>query len=413
MPERWIPTTEEELRTAVQDGRLQEDHRTDFKELLKEGKSANRELAKDIASFANDGGVLIFGVADEATDASDDRLRPLQVDGLRERIDQVARSALQPPLSVRVRVIPSSQSDDLGYLLVEIPASPEAPHQVEGRYFGRSDSTSRILSDAEVRAVMDLRTRSRGAIDQLLNWEIERDPMPVAERSHGHLYVVAQPRYANEDQLLVALEASGRRASTILDERVRHGPPFARLNSGWSPDLNAGTGPVIRRARGWAMHSHHVAQDRTVTATNAFYEYSLLDFEIDEDGTLHLVCGHATAPNPHNSDESVIILSVIAGLTARVLLTAAELAALMGYSGPWDCGVAVDGLRGGVESSLMRDPIGVPRSALYSESYYRQTASTQTWTLEEGVAPVVHQLLGRLARGLNVADRGWIPQEVG
>jgi predicted HTH transcriptional regulator len=60
----------------------------------------------------------------------------------------VARSIPDPPLNVITEVIETAPGT--GYLIVHIPASPAAPHMVEGRYFGRGDKTKHRLSDAEV-----------------------------------------------------------------------------------------------------------------------------------------------------------------------------------------------------------------------------------------------------------------------
>lgn len=63
------------------------------------GKGANKELAKDLAQFAIDGGVLVIGVDDN--DKSPPKLIPVDLDGRKERVDQAARSIPDPPMHVR------------------------------------------------------------------------------------------------------------------------------------------------------------------------------------------------------------------------------------------------------------------------------------------------------------------------
>ncbi len=137
----WLPTSEDQLRDALDQGILTERHTLDFKRELPSGRGENKELARDLAQFAVDGGVLIIGVDDNA------HLTPVDFRGLRERIDQVARDLIDEPLHVRIETIPGADPRE-GYLLVTVPPSPTAPHQVDGRYYGRGDTTKHVLPDA-------------------------------------------------------------------------------------------------------------------------------------------------------------------------------------------------------------------------------------------------------------------------
>jgi Putative DNA-binding domain len=141
----WLPDTEDRLREMLDHGLLSERHTVDFKEQLDSGKGANKEHARDLAQFGPDGGVLIVGVND------DGQLTPIQLAGQRERIDQIARTIPDPPMHVRIEEIPAAGQPAKGYLLVVVAPSPDAPHQVDGRYYGRGDTTKHVLSDAESR----------------------------------------------------------------------------------------------------------------------------------------------------------------------------------------------------------------------------------------------------------------------
>src|SRR5690606_33996564 len=114
MVERWIPATPEELTTALADGRLGEGPYLDLKQELGEGKRANIELAKDLAMFANDGGCLIYGVAEPQKGRFVPA--PIQLAGLRERVEQVAAQRCDPPLRVDVRHIFAEEEAGLGFL---------------------------------------------------------------------------------------------------------------------------------------------------------------------------------------------------------------------------------------------------------------------------------------------------------
>jgi hypothetical protein len=145
-----LPTNETQLRDALDQGIRTEQHSLDFRRELPSGKGENKELVRDLAQFAVDGGVLIIGIDDNA------QLTPVDLHGLRERIDQVAR--------------------DL----------------VDGRYYGRSDTTKHVLPDAEVQRLHQLGLRRQRDADELLDVEVARDPTsPEDWRQHAYLFLVA------------------------------------------------------------------------------------------------------------------------------------------------------------------------------------------------------------------------------
>ena len=52
---RWTPQNETDLSAAAQRGLLEETHYLDVKREISAGRGANKELARDLASFAVDG----------------------------------------------------------------------------------------------------------------------------------------------------------------------------------------------------------------------------------------------------------------------------------------------------------------------------------------------------------------------
>jgi hypothetical protein len=76
---------------------------------------------------------------------------------------------------------------------VLIPASPAAPHQVEGQYRGRADTTNYVLSDADVRRIQAERHRARRDIDNELQDMVRRDPSPSRLRCGGTVLCSAGP----------------------------------------------------------------------------------------------------------------------------------------------------------------------------------------------------------------------------
>ncbi|MEU7863346.1 ATP-binding protein [Nonomuraea sp. NPDC049141] len=155
-----------------------------------------------MASFAIDSGTLIYGVAEDKVNRTF-TLAPQPLNGLAEKLEQIGRSTLiDPPLNILTEEIPSDADPTHGYLVVHIPASPAAPHMVDGRYYGRGDKTKYVLSDPEVvRLHESRRSADRDAL-ALLQHEIDNDPIPADQRTLAHLFLIAQPVAGRRDMLL-------------------------------------------------------------------------------------------------------------------------------------------------------------------------------------------------------------------
>jgi hypothetical protein len=67
---------------------------------------------------------------------------------LADRVDQVARDKVQPPLVVRSQEV--SDRPGWGCLLVHVPPSAQAPHMVDYVYYGRGDRANVRLGDEQV-----------------------------------------------------------------------------------------------------------------------------------------------------------------------------------------------------------------------------------------------------------------------
>jgi hypothetical protein len=126
---RWQPSTESEIASVIEQGLLRETHYFNGKRQLDSTSADRKELARDLASFAMDGGALLIGVEELKQDRTW-RLAPQPLDGLAERVEQVATQLIDPPLYVRSYEIGATDTTG-GYLFVEVP-SARAPHMVVG-----------------------------------------------------------------------------------------------------------------------------------------------------------------------------------------------------------------------------------------------------------------------------------------
>jgi hypothetical protein len=394
MTERFQARDEADLTHMIQEGLLEEDHHTELKREIPSGKGANKELGRDLASLAVDGGVLYVGV-DEGVEGQPPSLHAVELPGLPERVDQVARSVIKPPLGLAVRTIATSASPGHGYVVVTVPPSGDAPHMVDGRYWGRGARTKESLADAQVRDILERRSRARDAALAGLRALVDRDPTPPQLRQQAHLFVLARPMFGPSDMLLRAFGDDS--AAMWLTSQILQGTPLAEPSKG-SPDLGSTATTVSRRARGWAIHTYEIGISRQLQALRddaAPTESGLLDVEFDEDGTVQLFCGRAS---DGRNGARVVLDQLVIGLTKRVFRCAQVVADAAGYRGPWLLGLAVTNLRGAVSRHLTRSFTGI--ATAYSESDYFQTIEASYDELTANVDELVRRVYGRLDRAL-------------
>lgn len=338
--------------------------------------------------------MLVIGVDDNDKSAPP-KLTPVDLNGLKERVDQVARSIPDPPMHVRTDAISTPGDRTRGYLFVMVPSTPYEPRQVDGIYYGRGDTTRYRLSAAEVERCYQLGLRIQRDINTLLEEAAQNDPWPA--RRHAHLSGIAQPVSPRSDLLLRALGAEPKAWHDFLHGRIRAGS-----SSLWSPDLPSAA-EVSRRAWGWALSSVEMP-GRIIETGDERWETRILDLEVREDGGLRLFCGGASTTHPRYSMEPIEIAMelVILGLTKRLVVAAATVADTTDFLGRWNLGIAVVGL-GGLRSSRLMASGQSWLATPFSESEYRQTTRATGDQLSQQPDSVVDELTGRLNRGLGGA----------
>jgi hypothetical protein len=97
------------------------------------------------------GGVIVYGVEEDKTRRVASEITPVPIDGVEERIRNAARE-VEPRLEFEVRVLRPSPDAPAGVVAVVVPASPNWPHMVNGRFPIRDGTTTRYLSHAEAEA---------------------------------------------------------------------------------------------------------------------------------------------------------------------------------------------------------------------------------------------------------------------
>jgi hypothetical protein len=157
-------------------------------------------LAVDVAAMSTDGGALLYGIGE------DDHGRPtiptpILLTGVADRVDQIVSTSVTEVPYIDVRAYPCADDPSKGYLLVIVPQSPRAPHQVAVggnlRFYGRGATGNRILTEGDVARLYQRRQTWEVDADSLLVQPIQAapfEPQPELGYLHGYDNVVGALR---------------------------------------------------------------------------------------------------------------------------------------------------------------------------------------------------------------------------
>jgi schlafen family protein len=229
----WRPKDVDQFEAAVKRGVLEERHDFDAKREL---PANSKELAKDIAAMSTDGGALVYGVGEDAN-GQPRLLTPIALKGAAERIDQVAQHSVSGSLQIRFETLRCADDAGRGYLIAEIPASPLAPHQVvvgnDRRFYGRSDTGNRLLSETEIERLYERRRRLDVDREALLAQCIAASPLgSPTPHQEGFLQAFVQP-VIRDDNLWDRAVASQGEERRLLDS-IREAATAIRPAGGWA-----------------------------------------------------------------------------------------------------------------------------------------------------------------------------------
>lgn len=386
---------------AIDEGSFVESHFLDAKASTGDSDGERKETARDLASFSLDGGVLVIGVAEDKK-TSTFSLAPIPLGGLMEKLEQIAATRIDPPLYVKPHELTSGQSPSLGYLVVEVPPSPNAPHMTDGRYYTRGERTKRQMADTEVGRLHQSRRHENELIIDLLRAEMDRDPVAAEIRQHGHVYLVAEPLNATPGMAeTLVRNPQGTRLNEIL-----HASNYLSLESvtGYAPSA-----PAMRtsttRSRGAGFTT---TPDGKREVTEAYREVYLSDVEFHEDGGIRAVVGRGTGDWTTNGNQEapeVVFDGIAVGYAHRLVYWASQIGNETGYRGAWGLGLAVDRLKGR-SSSLYYASFNGFGASQYDRDEYLQTTVARFDELTEHPRVVAGRLVGRLLRGLGT-DTNW------
>jgi hypothetical protein len=383
----WIPGSADEIEARVNDRSLDENAYFDAKREL---GSKNKDLAKDVAAMANNGGVLIYGI-DEDEHKRPTVLAPIILQGQRERIDAVVHTSVAPTPQIHIDEHPLASDPARGYLVVAVPASPQAPHMVmadkDNRYYQRLETQSVPMPEGEVSRLYERRQR----------WEVDREQLLDQTVARNHRLWPPDPTFADLHIVVRPVAAT----PSLLDEAIPDADPQLFLlnmlvqarhvfrGQTYHPDLTPQSGWYSRDG-GWRAGSSPTEKSRPHT----------LDLTITEQGRGYLFCGRAGA-RPQQGDPYLVVLEdLIAGLTTRTLFILGSFYKAASYLGPVDVGVAITGISGLPVYPVHSEYRSLVEQPLPRTEDYRRTARVLAHELEANpqrisrslVLPLIHQV---------------------
>jgi hypothetical protein len=387
-----LPHDEDDLRVAFFDGRLDERVWCELKrELPPPSRGVNLELARDLASLAVDGGSLYIGVDEKAPDG--DPLRPQALAGLRERVDQVGQSRVTPALFVESYEIPASGQPGHGYLEVVVRASADAPHQVDGIYYGRSDTGKCRLPDQQVERLMRGREQQRHGAGDALHKLIAADPYQRPVRAHPHLFAFARPGVRRTEMCRDVIGAGASFGplislrTRVVNDVVR--PLYSRVPQAPGSVLEALMNPQLISG-GAAMTS--------LAVQSSAGERHHQELRIDEDGDLSLY--HACVGwdgDPLNGvPRKVLSAPKVVGALRELIALAAAISHCTRIPGSWHIGVALTGIYGYRHQESSWPDYGPP----CTDDEYVRVEHFNLAAMERTPGDIAYKLLGRLLRAL-------------
>jgi hypothetical protein len=367
----WIPSSAQQIESAAAEGDLAETSSFDAKRELGPPKK-NAEIAKDIAAMSTDGGVLLYGIAED-DNGQPTIPAPIELVGVADRIGQIVETSISEPPQVVIHERRLERDPALGYLVVEVPMSPRAPHQVvvggDLRYYGRGPTGNRRLTEGDIARLYARRDRWEQDRESLLADCIASAPVPLSE-DKGFLHGVVRPVAGPRDLTEKAIAALGGSSAAHRELVQATGVLGRRQKNGYSPALSEAGIWERRAADLWLLTNStpdEVGDPNEVTG--------LTQAEIDLDGSIRLFCGRATDVHlgVRDPNERQIIEVLVAGNVAEFLGAAHRLLEAGDFNGAVDIGIAITGLGGAKSNTRDVANTWTSRRFSYGRGEYRTT----------------------------------------
>lgn len=339
----WIPKDVDEIEQAIASGTLEETASFEAKAQLPD-KKKNADMATDVAAMATDGGVIVYGIGEDEnkqlTISS-----PIPLAGAADRISQVVSTSIAEVPHIEIREYPTAADASLGYMLVIVPQSARAPHQVtvkdDLRFYGRDARGNRRLSEGDIARLYERRQRWEVDREQILNTVIAHAPIKPRAK-FGYIHAFTRP-VAKDAGILERARTNSGDFLKLLLSTVR----TTKLTDSYAPSLESAV--HLRRHGGDEWRWSNLSDDEMHTAASQQgtpwdpTDVSTMAFNLDGRG--HLFCGRAT-DTLRRGGGRIILEGVIAGNVEAFFAVMHAIYDAAGYHGHLDIGVALTGLTG-------------------------------------------------------------------
>lgn len=264
-----------------------ENQRLDFKREIGSGDNNNRELARDLCSFANaDGGYMIIGAEEDGQGCCKDLPGVSDAIGLTQRVRQVALDLIQERIpNLQTKVIPSS-ADDI--VLIYIPPSFKKPHMVvkdrKTEFWKRYETDKRTMTIEEIKndfiqsSHLGTREIIKGKVTQLQDFFLNNQHVEKQRelaKDHSRLNEITEPQVlieALDKHFEKTVKESRYLRLTITPHdliRNRVEPGFDWLNDFFFH-------PPRQRRNGWTMETGDIIHFNTLGLHAGWLEFRFI-----------------------------------------------------------------------------------------------------------------------------------------
>lgn len=341
----WIPSSASEIESAITSGAVQESASLDVKQALPDRPKKNVDVAIDVAAMSTDGGVLIYGIGEDENGAPS-IASPLLLAGAAERVSQIVSSGVVEVPHMEIFERPLEDDPSRGYLVVVVPQSARAPHQVQtggdNRFYGRDAQGNRKLNEGDIARLYERRERWETDREMLLAEAVSLAPYP-AQPDLAYLHAFVRP--VSGDSALFGRAAKTMGGRRELQRHFAAAISEMRLVGQYDPALHHALNWRQLGADAWRLRT---LEEKKPNANEARYQAQI---EMNVDGRANLFVGRAgERRNPNGFGDNghlMIFESIIAGNLAAFFRIESELFRLSGYHGHVDLGLSITGVRDG------------------------------------------------------------------
>lgn len=393
----WSPATAADLMAAIDAGALPHEAAAfEVKSQLPASK-ANRDIAVDVSAMSTEGGVIIYGVLEDK-EAMTFIATPVELAGIKDRISDVVTANVRERIEFDVRLLPLEGDVARGFVVVDVPASPRAPHMVETkgefRFYGRVPGGNVVLTEAQIALLYERRREVEREAERALAEAIAQAPLSAAPGMRGDLHLVARP--------LLSDKGVRRRAWTgddgpELGAAVANARDALRFKPPWDPNF----GDILSGGQNLVTLDGFALLNPPIVRAEERVERYVSRVEVLDEGTCRYFRA-AVAEQREDVGQFVVRDTSVAQIAAHFSFMAGRLLGAGGYHGPVELSVAIIGAKGAVSAEwfggVRTPPLGAYPAIPFDD--YRDRLRVQASRLADEPCDVAAALLSRLLRAL-------------